>query len=999
MFGLPSFTAITNSISDTLSHNSFSHCQLVTQSSLDNSTLVTTNGSCVTAYEIIGMHKYLTPETEAGFLSELDDELESVLRSPHHKIGIMYVRDQSRTKNELDYIFRSTIDTINRLGINADHFIEQQKKDLAENCAYERCILTITTEHLAVKSDKTKPQEINGVRQVIDEMPPLIQNKMVESSEILQAHKAFRMAIENAFKNSLNISMLSADSLLLIIKEEEELTPLSHTDWRTKSYGDEIDLTINDNEEDFINYPPLAYQLIANKKKRSSKDMTIIESNSNYIAAIDREFFPINAEPFSKVLNAIPRNIPIRFNFELKTGTENIKQSLESKKTWLLFFLFTAQARNINSAIESLIYSADKKNKTLLAGHLSVATWANSLEKCRQNKKDVSQAIITWGSQEARMPDDVHAGYYSTLPAFSKKQSSRCCVQTSYRHITTLPLTRPTAPMESGGICLSSTDGRLFPIDPTSSNQDYSANCIVGGMGSGKTVFSSVFNNTFVFGKGNADLPLIAYLDYGSGVQNYLASLRNWLTKEQQHKIEMLMLTNNEGNSFNILEPQFGLSRLEDQELSFCTAFLCRMVNGISEQPIHPQLSTVFSRILTEVFQRYNKNQLIYEKRLGTYVGNEYRMHREIEELLETGVIKVEANEARSWYVIRDKLYKLGDEYFSHSRFCHRQGSATLTHLQVECAQSSTLKTALSAYQTATGTPLLDYITTTLSGLLSRFTHVLAGASTIDVSQARIIGVNLQGVGGTGTDADSLSTKRMFAMLGKYIATRNFWREPKAFMRLVPKMYKEMYKAIIATDMSIKKHEYIDEYKQMKSPELDDLCDNTVLIARKYNMCMTLSSQQLTHMPVNYLSLATNIYALSITESDSALLAKQYSLSESFIAEASKKSSSSDGFGRNILYVGKFKKISGYVVQILRNQITSSYLWNFASGAEDEKIKTLARLKFGEKEAFRRLAVAFPSSSVENTINALVSNSKFDSEPLTREEAIINLIKEMESIT
>ncbi|ELP5729324.1 hypothetical protein QTV44_002591 [Vibrio vulnificus] len=996
---LPSFTAITNTISDWVSAHSFGYCQFLAPSVHDKYTLIATDGACLTAYEMVGMPRYLTNDTELDFIDQVERDTVNILRTPNHKIDLMFVRDPERTSVQLDDIFRAAQDTATRLGINAQHFFEEQKKDLNANCAYERAILVITTTAAEAKDNQQEVITLNDEKIIIESMPKEAQSTLKESLSLVQAHRAFCSNFHATLKPHIALKELTADDYLQSIKEEEELLPLTQTRWRTKRSGDDIDIALHSNEEDFITHPPLSYQLITNDKTRLKEDQSLLEGNSKVFATIDREYFPIDAAPFSRLFTQLKPTTPIRLCFSFELGTEQLINKLASRQTFLLLFLFSKQSRNIDASIRNIIDYAEVENKALLEGRLTIMTWGNSIEQAKENKREIYQAATAWGSQTMRTPTDTFKAYYSTLPAFVKTPSARPCIQPAFKHITQQPITRPVAPMTTGGMCTSSLDGRLFPIDPATETQAYSLNVIMGSMGSGKTVFAAIYNNTYIFGKGNAELPLMAYIDYGSGVHNYTRALKNWLSTEEQYKVACLRLSNTRGNAYNILEPQFGLSVLEEQERAFAKSFVTRLVMGSSERPIHEQISAVISAIIETTFKEYAQYPLHYESRIAIYVKGEERLHSEIEELIQKGALTISETEQKSWYAIRDKLWDYNKEkYFAHARFCHRQGSPTLMHLLKVCQQHAGLKQQFEVYKTPTNDPLLAYIATSLESMIQQFDYVLAYASQIDVSQARVVGIDLKGVTGEGSDAETIKTRRLFGMLAKQIASKNFWREPDEFMNLVPERYREMYSRIVKIDMAIKKHEFIDEYKQHKSPELDSLLDNQALVQRKYNMATTLAMQQFSHAPEGFLELATNVYALSLAESDAKLIQQRYTLTNSFISEAMRLTGGTTGFGRTILYIGKFKRISGYVVQLLRNQITSSLLWNFASGQDDENIKAMARRRYGEKQAFLKLAKAFPSGSADSEIEEKINNSKYSRVKQTKEDIILEIVDKLANV-
>ncbi|MDN3661074.1 hypothetical protein [Vibrio agarivorans] len=1002
MFGLPTFSQVTNMLADGIQNNAFSHCNLMCISQHNPNVIINSDGSVFTAIEILGTHRYLTNQTEVNFIAEIEGNTQSILREPHHTIGLMYVRDPSRTQDQLDYCFQPTIETIERLGIDARHFFESQKRDLLDNTAFERTLLILKTKKQAVESLHYEQPELAGEKIVVESIPAVAQNTMMDALELIQQHNAFVKVMVQALSNYLALNEIDGETYLKYCKEEESQTPLNHY-WKPKSLSDEEDLTVNNTESTLISHPPLAYQIITDDKTRVKNTGGVIDAGNYFVTTIDREYFHISNDysTFNEFLRALDRRVPFRAYYELETGTKQIMTELGIRQGWLLWIMFTGYARNIHSAASNLVMEADKNNRTLLKGTLSIATWGETIEKVQQQKRDINQALMSWRSLTPRSPNDTFAGYYATLPAFSKKQSSRPCIQIADKHIATLPITRAATPIDQGALCLSSLDGKPFPIDPTTAKQDYQANMIAGGMSSGKTVFSSVYNNGIMFAKGNIALPPLAYIDFGSGVHNYLNSLKAWLPESQLHTIVCISLINKLGNAVNILEPQFGLNVLEETEMGFASSLLSRMINGTSPTPANGQVSNAVYKIINEFFEYFRANPLRYDSRLGEYVNEEQRLHLEINQLIETGKIVVADNEVLSWYTIRDKLFAFDKTtYFKHARFCHRQGSPDLRDLLRLMQQSDRMRKDLHTFRldSAPTVFLFDHIIATLESITSRFKNVLGKKSQLDVSQARVVGVDLKGVAGDGEDPDTRFIKQIFGMIANQLATRNFWRDPNTFLKLVPEIYRYHYQTILDEEADLPKHRYMDEYRQMKSDEMDDVLSQQVLIARKYSLISTLSSQQLDHAPNDFIKLATNIYMLTLTDSDAQVLQERYSLSDSFVAEMKRKVRSEDGFGRIILYIGKYRGISGYLVQLLRNQITASYLWNFASDKVDEQIKLLSRKRYGEKTAFLRLAKQFPHGTAKGEIERRLSFTQFDEKPLTQRDVVNEIVDSLANV-
>ncbi|MCG9579587.1 hypothetical protein L1D14_25600 [Vibrio tubiashii] len=989
MIKIPSLTSISNMVADLVQENAYSHCNILCPSNNNDSIIINLDGSVFTAFEVIGTQRYLTPETEHDHIQAVQQLTESTLRKNHHKLGIMYVRDPNRTEPQLNEIYKPTLDTIQRLGMEADHFFIDQKADLAKHCSFERTLLIVSTAREIAQTETQSKASLAGEEIVIDEMPILAQDPTRESADIIQEHEAFLADITGKLSKYLGIIKLTSETYFKYLKEEEELVSLSKTRWRSKSIATPVDITLNANENDFITHPPYAYQIITDDKYIQNRGSSVIQSGDYYVSTMDREYFNIQPHcTFQDLFNSIDRKIPFRVYFELETGTDRISKELSARKTFLILFKVSAHGRSIDAAIDNLLYKAKREHRTLLKGHMSIATWGTTVEKVKKQKRDLKQAVLSWGSPTVNTPNNLAKGYFSTLPAFAKKPSSRPCVQLDEKHLSTLPITRPATPIKTGAICMSSSDGKLYPINPTSSEQDYSANAIIGAMKSGKTVYSAILNNAVLLAEGNEDIPLMAYADYGSGVHNYIRSIRSWLPQKHLHKVELITLKNEEGNGVNIFEPQFGLERLEEQEKEFAVKFLSRAINGESDKSVSGQLSNTLARLIGHFFDSLKISPIGYEAKIGSYVKEESRYHKEINKLMRDGVIRFDASEEESWYKVRDKLFTLDKEkYFAHARFAHRQGSGDLQDFTAFIKRSPEIKEMLEKLKVETGgdTSLCDYITISLDGIISRFKNILGRKSQIDVSQAKLIGIDakpiLQSVG-------EGSTRKLFGLLIKQLGCRNFWRDPKTFMDYVPELYREHYKEVLESEKNIKKHDFTDEYKQFKSDELDEIMDNTTFIARKYNLCITIAAQLLEHVPKGFLDLATNIYVLSASPKCADLLQTTFKLSDSLVSEMRRKLTHSEGFGRLLLYIGKFNRYEGYVVQILRNQITPSYLWNFASEEHDETIKYLARMKYGERSAFQRLAKQYPSGSIVSEIERLINDTAHDEQPLTTKDAI-----------
>ncbi|MDF5415528.1 hypothetical protein P3686_26505, partial [Vibrio parahaemolyticus] len=109
-------------------------------------------------------------------------------------------------------------------------------------------------------------------------------------------------------------------------------------------------------------------------------------------------------------------------------------------------------------------------------------------------------------------------------------------------------------------------------------------------MGSGKSVQAGVLTRAMHFLAGTTSLPLIAGVDYGESILFTAETVRANLKKEDRAKVGAISLANEKTSAYNMLEPQYGYNKLAKPENNTATAFVTKIVNGGSKQPIHVQL-------------------------------------------------------------------------------------------------------------------------------------------------------------------------------------------------------------------------------------------------------------------------------------------------------------------------------------------------------------------------------------------------------------------------
>ncbi|WP_318515622.1 hypothetical protein [Photobacterium leiognathi] len=987
-------TRILDQLSDLFSRNAYSYCQLLTKSEFCPYTLVCNNGDCLTFFEVDGSYRYLTPETEEMYIDDMHNITESMFEGAGFEIEFYFVRDNERTEDYLNQVFAGTINTIDYLKLRSGEVIKKQRDDLKNISVFERSLIIVkTSADRHISSSTTKPPLL--AMPAAEYVPIGIQSPYSEKKDLVETHQSFVQTFEQAIKGFLSLRILTSDIALSTLLEE--VTHDLHSNVEFLSNYNGVDVEYLESELEHFSAPPLSYQIMS-EHINPTTDKTIVERCGRYYAPLSRDHFPTKRRTFTDFISKINKEVNFRFSYTLILGSEDLKSKLATRKSILSFFYLSPKIRTNADSIEKLINMATNHDVVLAAGALSVTTWSNSLEQTKKFRKKITTLMTDWGNTQVSTGVDINRNYLSAIPAFSNKKSGRFSIQPLLKHLSLLPFNRTCTPMRTGGVCFSSLDGKLFPIENFPSSQNYTLNTVIGNMGGGKTVLLALIQDSFLWTAGNETLPLCGYMDWGSGISNYIKAVKNWLPEHLHYQAVCINIKNQAGYGINYLEPPFGLNTIvnSQEDYRFATRFTCRIING-NEKSVHSQLLTFVEQLIKEVFSYYNKRHITYSETIAHYVNDERELHNEINQLIANKTICFDIGDQPSWWVLRDKLFALDAErYLDHARFCHRQGSPTLHHLNEILIRSTTLAEKMDGIALANGTPLYNVFRSTLSAVLERFGNIFGVASQIDISRARVVGVNLKEVVTSQTDLDSQTDNKLFGLLGKYLISRQFWRDEEDFLTAVPDLYREMYRQQIALDMSGIKSQIIDEMGKVSSDELCDILNGDADVARKYRLVTTVAGQTMNQFPEKIIDKASNLYLVDGSESDITALQKKYDLSDSFVNEIHKHVGKPvNGKGRALLFIGKYNQYRGMVTQLLNNYISPAYLWNFSSDQIDMDIKDLSAKRFGGEKNLRLLARAYPTGSIKAYVKERLAIAAKRHEVLTERDVMLEIMDQL----
>jgi len=274
---------------------------------------------------------------------------------------------------------------------------------------------------------------------------------------------------------------------------------------------------------------------------------------------------------------------------------------------------------------------------------------------------------------------------------------------------------------------------------------------------------------------------------------------------------------------------------------------------------------------------------------------------------------------------------------------------------------------------------------------------ILASVTQFDISDSRVVSLDLMDVAPQGDEVADRQTSIMY-MLARHVLVRGWWVGPES-IEFMPQKYRPYHEARIQDIQETQKRLCYDEFhRTSRSGSVRNQLIRDVREGRKRGVQILLASQLLDDFDQDMIDLATGVWVLGSAISESAVenVRERFGLSETAREIIRYKLTGPKAQGAPVLFV--LGTTEGRYEQFLYNTLGPIELWALSTSQEDVAIRNRLYAKLGAGLARKMLAAAFPGGSARNEIKRRVlmkSESEKESRTALTSAVIEEIVEEL----
>ena len=939
---------------------------------IGNSGVITCkDGSIVSVIEIRGCRRYIGMAEHASNVKALSESLMPFYKSKCHDIGFYFETDNDPNvlRKKLDDIYSPVDSAIKALNLNYENIINEEKDVLMPVTHVENCWLVCWTN-----------------KKVYSQVPA---NERVTGDDIQHFHsnsyQNMNGVTDYAMRGSAHDAMMS--SIMSVLKERQFSVRQLSTANIIRSIRNCIDAnktgknwepTIVGNRKSLFVYPPdnpkkalkegaagimppkLGSQVWPCEPSTLEGKPEVLKVGNRIYKVMVLKVQPNGPVPFAKLLKETSAlNIPFRFSGLLKSSGSSMlaaKMIVASVTTILPIPSRAKMLRDELSKIDKFV----KANRTVdSAIQMTFVTWdhADNLRELEFKSDKLLQIINSWNQASAYfVKDDIQEGFCSSLPAYRNGSIAPAAVGPLEDIIHCMPITRPTMPFDKGGMCLRSEDGRLMPFQPFDYNvMRHHVYLVAGEPGYGKSAFINNLQVSLL--SASNDIPYIGIADVGTSSLGAIQLAQSMLPEGKKHYAMYHRMKNREEESYNFLEPDYGLRKPIKEHFDEIVNQLELMLSDDRAGALHGDMPGLIRAVLRLAYRtRSDEGSKADPERFKRNKQNDKHWPQIAKALNEIGFVP---NSDHTWWQIFDALYER--DFFHEASLVMRFAAPTLPMLAQIATRPDIREEYPGTYDT--GTLLVDYFARRIGELVESY-PIFSTYTKLDLGDARIISLDLEEVVPRASEGDFSLKKQgaiFFGTAARILTSRFFWKEDR--LELIPEKYHSYHEPRIRSIRQTTNALQIDELQRFSGiDQADQLCIKIANEGRKWEIGVILSSQDVTETPDRLVAFSTARIICGFEEKSVGNVRDFFKLDETEVELIVRKIRPPSKDGGWVLM--QLDADEGMYSHLLNIRMGAEKLWGLSTRNKDAIVRTHVYKEFGDVLGRSLLSKMYPSGSI-----------------------------------
>lgn len=955
--------------------------------------LVGKDGSLATVVRVDGARMILGSDEMANLVDRLTIKLSSHFSRPGHAMQVWFARDPDYSPLLIRNLMKQPRRVAERLSLNLADLFSERESYLPRWIIWEGNYLVLWTRLSVLTKKELERAKLELKAPAAWPIMADAQNVNLAVRSLHDRHRSYVSSVLADLRDvGIRATALEVHEALRAVRCAV-YPDTTGSDWRPYLVGDPIPRRrpeVQTRDASHIFWPRLDDQIFDRESEIVSP--RVVRVGDRLFAGIDMQIGPQELLPFTDFLRRMidTEEFPWRVSFLLESegmSTLGIKSFIAA-----IFTLTNSENRQIRDAIKMLEH-LKSQGEVMIRFRTSFATWApaGEMRLVEERASRLQRAVESWGYCSATpLAGDPLAGAFSSALGLDVASTAPAGIPPLRDALYMLPWNRDASPWSAGSVLFRTPDGRPWPYQPGSSQQDTFIDLVFAPPGKGKSVWMNTTNLATCLspmattGTGGMQLPRISIIDIGPSSAGLISLIKEALPADRRHEVAYHRLRMKKEYAINPFDTQLGCRKPLPLERSFLVNFLSVLGTPVGEtSPPEglPDIAGAAVDVLYDIFSDHNT-----KGRPKLYTPDEDKsVDREIARC------GIQIGKQEAWWTVVDKL-------FAHNRphvamLAQRHAVPKLEDMVVAIREPS-ISDVLGTAKIQTGELVTDVFSRMISTAVREY-PVLTLPTKFDIGSARIVALDLDEVAPRGGGPSDKMTALMY-MLARFVLAKDFYLNEEV-IDAMPLAYHKYHRQAIRRIRETPKRLVYDEFHRTQTQErvreqvLTDMREG-----RKWGVHIVLASQLLGDFTRSMVDMASGIWIMGVGNDRAAEEASQiFGLSNTATAIVKRDLRGPGPKGAPFLAVLNLK--DGKHEHLLYNTLSPIETWAFSTTAEDAQLRNRLYDQLGAIEARKRLGRRFQSGSAKMDIERRVAGyvERGESEEHAQDGVIQELVREI----
>lgn len=970
--------SISAAVGDFLKQNAWQYCVLETVDSQMVHALIASNGDMVSLIKVHGRLSRASVEEQASAFARLTENLTPYLNTGAHAIQMCCWRNPDGALARCQAAFAPAKETLRLQGLDIDGVFDDWADRMAMFTADEGTLLAVWTTRDALVSSQQKIANKDRVNNL--KGGPVgegVQRPNASMAQLRAPHaKVVQGTLTGLAAAGIKVELLEAREAAVAIKKMVD--PDRTTEGSTVIVpGDPFPLrepapthpdlkgkpgTRPQGDADWWLYPSLRRQIF-NRPGHEYTDQ-VVEFGGNLHWPVMVELPPAaEIKPwFSQLFSTLAGyDMPWRVNFLIEGDGmrgSNMRRILARTLWWMT---------RVNKQITQAFDAIDKDitaGRTYVRLRIVADTWVpkhtpDALKVLTKQSNNLAGAIQSWGTtQVTDVIGDPTLGVCASIPGVMRSAPSVPACAPLDETVPMLPLTRPGSVWDAGTMLFRTRDGKIFPYQPGSSKQASWLDLYIAPPRRGKSVLMNAINIAFCASPGQVELPFLSCIDIGYSSSGVIELYKAALPEHKKYLAEYKRLRNTEKYAVNPFDLELGYEFPLPSHRDFLQNFMLSLASATDpqgRQVIYDGVEGIVMQCIDRAYDEYSskRHPKLYQRGLR----NTEDVDRAVDELN----IEFELGRTSWWGIVKSLVELGGPDYYHIASLAQRYAVPLLGDVAAMARDPSIEQ----AYTMLTpGKERATVYVARVCGMEATSKYKLLSAETsFEVSQSRIISLDLEEVMIRGAGAAATKQNSVMFMLAMYLLSARFFQTEEDAQQ-APEWIRAYHVERVANLQPMPKRLCIDEFFRFTGePGVVRQTESLVREGPKRGIQYAIASQAPSDFSPTLVQFATSVWILGTGSGGVKELVDNFTYGQDVIEAVQRLPQKPDRGGSSLVAV--LSTVEGDVVQELRNTIGPQMVWALSTTSEDVSVRNALYARVGVSDALTTTGRLFPDGSAK----------------------------------